>query len=260
MPLPVRRFRRERRRKDVLSSLLPNGFYFNRTGFCPCCDQFVSFESYDYWLRDYFLCENCSSIPRERALMRIIESLYPGWRVLSVFESSPSPRGASVKLQRECNNYLSAFYFHGKEPGSMVDCYRNENLEDLTFENESFDLVVTQDVMEHLYHPENAFKEIARVLKPGGAHIFTVPLVNNHRPSEKWAIEGNNNEPVFLKTPEFHGNPIDPTGCPVTMHWGFDIIRVIADASGMESEIIQMEDLDYGISGAFCEVIVSRKQ
>lgn len=192
--------------------------------------------------------------------MRILESQYPGWRVLSVFESSPSPRGASVKLQRECNNYLSAFYFQGKESGSMVDCYRNENLEDLTFENESFDLVVTQDVMEHLYQPEKAFKEIARVLRPGGAHIFTVPLVNKHKPSEKWAIQGHNDEPVFLKTPEFHGNPIDPNGSPVTMHWGFDITHFIAEACEMESEIFHLEDLDYGISGSFCEVIVSRKQ
>lgn len=191
--------------------------------------------------------------------MRTIELLYPNWRELTVFESSPSPRGASVKLQKECRNYLSAFYFQGKELGTMVDCYRNENLEDLTMEDMSFDLVVTQDVMEHLYYPEKAFKEIARVLKPGGAHIFTVPLVNNHRPSEKWAILGQNEEPVFLKTPEFHGNPIDPEGCPVTMHWGFDIIRFIVSACGMESEIIHLEDLDYGISGSFCEVIVSRK-
>ena len=44
----------------------------------------------------------------------------------------------------------------------------------MTFENESFDLFITQDVFEHVMTPNKAFKEIERVLKPGGAHVFTV--------------------------------------------------------------------------------------
>jgi 2-polyprenyl-3-methyl-5-hydroxy-6-metoxy-1,4-benzoquinol methylase len=36
--------------------------------------------------------------------------------------------------------------------------------------------VITQDVMEHVFDPHHAFKEIARTLKPGGLHIFTTPI------------------------------------------------------------------------------------
>lgn len=72
-----------------------------------------------------------------------------------------------------------------------------------------FNLVITQNVMEHIYCPEKAFKEIARTLKPGGAYIFTVPLINKHKKSEVWPTLGNNGEPLFLKTPEYHGNPVD---------------------------------------------------
>jgi len=61
--------------------------------------------------------------------------------------------------------------------------FRCENLEALTFANESIDLHITQDVMEHVFHPSKVFKEIARTLKLGGAHIFTVPIVNKHMPS-----------------------------------------------------------------------------
>ncbi|MGQ0519368.1 class I SAM-dependent methyltransferase, partial [Bacillus sp. D-CC] len=50
---------------------------------------------------------------------------------------------------------------------------RCENLEDMTFQNESFDLFITQDVFEHVMEPKKAFKEIERVLKPGGALLYT---------------------------------------------------------------------------------------
>jgi 2-polyprenyl-3-methyl-5-hydroxy-6-metoxy-1,4-benzoquinol methylase len=46
-----------------------------------------------------------------------------------------------------------------------------------TFENESFDLVITSDVFEHLPDVAPAVREILRTLKPGGAHIFTVPWI-----------------------------------------------------------------------------------
>jgi 2-polyprenyl-3-methyl-5-hydroxy-6-metoxy-1,4-benzoquinol methylase len=45
----------------------------------------------------------------------------------------------------------------------------------MTFGTEQFDLFITQDVMEHVFRPRLAVKEIMRVLKTGGAHIFTAP-------------------------------------------------------------------------------------
>jgi predicted SAM-dependent methyltransferase len=51
----------------------------------------------------------------------------------------------------------------------------NQNLECLTFADESLDLVITSDVMEHARLDDRAHREIYRVLKPGGIYIFTVP-------------------------------------------------------------------------------------
>ncbi len=47
----------------------------------------------------------------------------------------------------------------------MVDDHYNEDLENQTFQNESFDIVITQDVMEHIYDPGKAFAEVARTFK-----------------------------------------------------------------------------------------------
>ena len=47
--------------------------------------------------------------------------------------------------------------------------------EPLPFPDGSFSVVVFSEVMEHLRYPQKALKEIARVLKPGGRMIGSVP-------------------------------------------------------------------------------------
>jgi len=247
-----------RKIKRTLLDTLPDGFYFKRHGYCPCCMQETRFVSYHEWLRDNFVCVKCNSIPRERALIQTIEKFHPDWRRLAIHESSPSKNAASALLAQGLS-YVATHYYPNDPLGSLVHGYRNEDLEHQTFPGKSFDLVVTQDVMEHVYSPREAFAEIARTLKDGGAHIFTVPIINKHIKSEVWATKGDDGSPVFLKTPEYHGNPIDPNGSPVTMHWGYDIVDFIEANSGLRSSIEQIDNLDRGIRAEYIEVIVSRK-
>ncbi|GGF64461.1 methyltransferase [Terasakiella brassicae] len=44
------------------------------------------------------------------------------------------------------------------------------------FENDSFDLVVATDILEHVDDDKTALKEIYRILKPGGHALITVPM------------------------------------------------------------------------------------
>lgn len=53
--------------------------------------------------------------------------------------------------------------------------YCIENALDLTFPDNSFDLLVSVEVIEHVGKPAQMVKEIARVLKPGGKAIITFP-------------------------------------------------------------------------------------
>ncbi len=45
----------------------------------------------------------------------------------------------------------------------------------LPFEDEYFDVVFSKSVIEHFYYPEKIFKEVFRVLKPGGKVITLTP-------------------------------------------------------------------------------------
>ncbi|WP_242155186.1 class I SAM-dependent methyltransferase [Aestuariivivens sediminis] len=235
-------------------------FFFKQPGFCPCCEQEVVFISHDPWLRDHFTCSNCSSLPRERALMYVIQTMYPYWKDLHIHESSPSNRGHSVSLKQHCKYYTISQFFPNQKRGALVKGFRNEDLEQQTFEDRMFDLVITSDVMEHVYEPDRAFKEIYRTLKPGGAHIFSVPLVNKHKPTQRWAIKGEDGQPNFLFEPEWHSNPIDEKGSPVTFRWGYDIKHFIETHTEADCEIIYLNDLSQGIRAEYIEIIVQKKK
>lgn len=53
------------------------------------------------------------------------------------------------------------------------------DIENLPFKNNSVDLVMVFDVIEHLTHADQGFAEVARVLKPGGRFLLHIPLKDN---------------------------------------------------------------------------------
>ncbi len=226
-------------------------------GRCPICQTRVFFVRTGPWLRDQLLCHRCRSIPRWRALIYVLETRFPGWRDSQIHESSPGGP-ASAKLERECRRYLPTHYFPDIPPGESKNGFRSEDLEKQTFPDASFDLVVTSDVFEHIPNPASAFSEIARTLRPGGAHVFTVPwywwkstLVRAVRDPE-----GNIRH---LEPPDFHGNPIDEKGSLVITEWGHELCDFIYRASGLTTTAILICDMKMGLAGKFCEVFISTR-
>lgn len=58
--------------------------------------------------------------------------------------------------------------------------YGGENSQDvmaLTYPDSTFDYVLTSDTLEHVPDFDLALSEIRRVLKSGGKHIFTIPVI-----------------------------------------------------------------------------------
>lgn len=191
--------------------------------------------------------------------MLTIEKFFPHWRDLTIHESSPVNRGASKRLSQECFQYIPSQFFPDQKPGSIVDKFRCENLEALTFTDESIDLHVTQDVMEHVFHPSKVFSEIARTLKPNGAHIFTVPIANKNMPSILRTRLSDDGQISHLEPPVYHGNPISDKGSLVTVDWGFDICQHIFESCGLFTHLVCIDDLSKGIRADLIEVLVTVK-
>jgi SAM-dependent methyltransferase len=235
--------------------------YLEIDGFCPICESTVQFRAYNAWLRDSFLCSGCGSIPRERAIFSVIEMLHPNWRELQIHETSPTIRAASLKLKTECPCFTYSYYNELMVLGSVQpqEGYRCENIEQMTFADESFDVFLAQDVFEHIFRPDRAIKEIGRVLKPRGSCIMTVPIVRKGNCSQRRASIGSNGNVIYNKQPEYHGNPINDSGALVTIDWGYDILDYFNYHSSLQCGMIYIDDLSRGIRAEFIEVLLCRK-
>jgi SAM-dependent methyltransferase len=226
-------------------------------GICPICEHKTLFVEQSEWLRDTYFCIFCWSVPRQRAIIKVLQQEFPKWRRLHIYESSPCG-ASSRKIRKECKFYTPSQYYPDATPGTCKRGFRCENLEKLTFADGTFDLVITQDVFEHVLHPASAFREIARTLKAGGAHIFTVPLYNGNKTVVR--AEETANEIKYLKEPMYHGNPVDKKGSLVVTDWGDDMLDFIRANSGMTTKMFTFHDKSLGLEAEFLDVFVSRKE
>ena len=256
---------KERESERMAGELAEASYSFDYDGHCPVCDQDVTFHASGPYFRNTLICPICQSRPRHRALMYAIERMLPRWREYSVHESSPGWDAISIRLQKNCANYIASQYDTSHSPGAIVPTkmpyktYRCENLECQTFEDEIFDLVVTQDVFEHINRPDLAIREIARTLKTGGAFIATVPIVRKLRPSQRRA-KINDGEIVHLMDPEYHGNPLNKGGSIVTIDWGYDIVSYLQHHSQLNFLLLQVDNIEFGIRADLNEVLIGLKR
>lgn len=187
-------------------------------GHCPVCNRDTQFASPDNWYRDHLNCQSCGSIPRERAFAWALDRFCSDWRDKTIHESSPSERLVSTRMRDHAREYIGTQFFPDLAPGAMRNGFRSENLEGMSFADASIDLHVHLDVLEHVNHPNRCFSEMERTLRPGGMMIFTTPIYEHKVETERRGYIDENNKINFLGEPEYHGNPIDHTGSPVTFH------------------------------------------
>jgi len=118
-------------------------YFLDHNGYCPICETEVRFSSKHEWLRDHYKCSKCTSIPRERALMDMINKNYPNWKSAVIHESSPGVTGVSPRLRNEAKNYISSQYLPKVPLGESKNGILCQNLEALTFEDNCIDLHIT---------------------------------------------------------------------------------------------------------------------
>lgn len=53
----------------------------------------------------------------------------------------------------------------------------------IPFDDTTFEVVFSDNVLEHLETPEDVFREVARVLKPGGVFLFKTPNRRHYMPT-----------------------------------------------------------------------------
>lgn len=162
-------------------------------------------------------------------------------------------------MRLQAPRYLGSYLFPDKKLGEFVGNLRNENLEKQTFFDEIFDVVITLDVMEHVFQPDKVYQEIYRTLTKGGYYIHTFPI-------RKWITDasiqraklGPRGRIKFLvDPPEYHGSPTGES--LVTYDYGYDVAHQIAEWAPFDVRISRYWDQHHGIIGEYTEVIVCKK-
>jgi len=222
--------------KDSFTQVFTN-IKYHRFGKCNVCGNYTIFlcQHGPEAARDYMHCPFCMSCSRERHVASFVLNYPPHVQYNSIKKMAKkttldiynTDRNIWAKYFRNNNHYISSIlteeYPIGTEIEKNVFC---QNLEALTFNDESFDIVITEDVFEHVRNDKKAFKEIYRVLKRGGIHIFTIPYLFNQEAIIR--VDTSTENDINILPPEYHFDMI--RGKIISYRtYGIDLFKQLSD-------------------------------
>ncbi len=143
--------------------------------YCPVCERgFRKFYEFGINPRPNAMCPGCGSLERHRLLWVALCDLQDknliergAGRLLHV-----APEPCLAEKFRQKYDYIS-IDLDGKKAMMAMD------ITAMTFDDNSFDAIVCNHVLEHIPDDKKAMKELCRVLKPGGWASIQVPIKGN---------------------------------------------------------------------------------
>jgi SAM-dependent methyltransferase len=168
---------------------------------CPFCGRsvFLSLQPNEFMTR----CLRCRANITGLSPIPVIQSHFASTAGKRVYEMS-SYGITLAYLRRAFTDVTISEYMPNIEPGSIVDGTLIQDVQRLTFADESFDLITSNQVFEHVPDDIQGFRECLRTLRRGGALIFTVPL--HDIPKTKQLAKLTNSGVVHLQAPEYHSS------------------------------------------------------
>lgn len=138
---------------------------------CPCCGYKArTFATYGYETRVNALCRWCLSLERHRGLWLY---LHERTNILidpvKVLHFAPEHQFQELLKNSKNVDYISADL---DMPTAMIKL----DITNITFDDNTFDVILCNHVLEHVPDDGKAMSELYRVLKPGGWAILQTPM------------------------------------------------------------------------------------
>jgi hypothetical protein len=212
-------------------------------GFCVPCNKNVSFlvdmqsggqRHANGWMpnwRERLECPFCRMNNGQRLIATLLKQALSdrqGQQIYLMEQVTPIFNWAAATFKQ--HTIIGSEYLGHEYPGgTVIKGIRHEDVENLSFANGQLDLIVSNDVFEHVPNPAKAFAECARVLKAGGVMLATIPF---HCDNDESVIRArlNSGQLENILPPAFHGNPVSADGSLVFTDFGWDLLATMKEA------------------------------
>lgn len=200
--------------------------------------------------REHLTCR-CGFSNRIRAAFHALRTLVRPEADASIYvteQNTPLYKWLSLLYP---NLHGSEYLKPGLKSGTVVDGVRHEDLGTLSFPDNSFDAVMSLDILEHVEDFEAALANLVRVLKPGGKLLFTAPTQFDQKEMRRLVdVLSDGSYDYLREPPEYHGDPASPKErTPCLRHLGLETLDQMR-ALGMETaEVILYWSEHYGYLG-----------
>ena len=193
-------------------------------------------------------------LSRNRAVLVVLEQLYGSLEQLAQKDTYlvEALTGFALWLRRQLGGerlICSEFLEDAEQTFSDIP---HQDLCALTFSDASFDLVLCNELFEHVQDLELAFREIARVLRPGGRLVATCPLAFGQVEAiVKVRHNPTTGAPEHLTEAEFHGDPLRPeAGSLVYRIPAWDVLDLLQAAGFSETCMHHIASWKHGVLGS----------
>jgi SAM-dependent methyltransferase len=246
---------------------------FSLEGYCKVCERPTTFlvdrlfgaqETAEGWLpnwRERLVCTHCHLKNRLRAMLHAIKevaltrlskgqsvSLYAMEQITSLFAWLNKQSQQIENLTCVGSEYLGEKIEGGTIVDGIIKGIRHENIEALSFADHSFDIITSNDVLEHVNLPEQAIAEMYRVLKKEGEIFITIPFHLNAFQTIRRA-QLVNGEIKHLLPPLYHGNPLSKKGSLVFNDFGWEFLEQLKAAGFCDVSLCHYWSYLYGYLG-----------
>ncbi|HVQ76767.1 MAG TPA: class I SAM-dependent methyltransferase [Candidatus Binatia bacterium] len=253
----------QRRREAVERALIDvEADRFHVHGFCSVCQRASRFEvrfTYSYqttpdgrpipnW-REQLTC-TCGFNNRMRAAIQILRQEICDDPTARIYLTE-RVTGLYSWLRARYPNLSGTEYLGDRVPrGAEHEGVRNEDLTALTFADESFDVILSLDVMEHVPDSHAALGECFRCLRPGGVLLFGAPFRLDSAQGQERARLRDDGTIEHLMPPEYHWNPVTGEHGALSFRtFGWDVLQQMAVAGFADPRALLYWSLELGYLG-----------
>lgn len=196
--------------------------------------------------REGLACDGISS--RVRGVMRCIEMFVEEQTLLSPrIYAAEGLTHFALRLRGLYPRFVGSEFTTDRQRKEWMYPIPCEDLQQLSLPSNSFDVVSTNEVLEHVPSIDRALAEIFRVIRPGGWHFGTVPFRFMDERGQRRAMIDRSGKTLHLMEPEYHGDPMNEGGVLVFELPGWDLIERARNAGFCDVFMKFMVSSTYGV-------------